>query len=137
MIFRISRNSFLNNPLFKFLGLPFLLILFVENGRKWKNHQFSSRKIIISIIKFLKNPRRDHPDPAPDGRDRGRGYRNMAGRGRGQGELKIAGGGRGRGRELKKKSWLGTGLGSGYGKIAGREEGRGYFKECRPLTLYA
>ena len=57
-----------------------MLILFVENGRKWKNYQFSNRKIIISIIKFLKNPRRDHPDPAPDGRGRGRGAKNTAGR---------------------------------------------------------
>ena len=51
-ISRISRNCFLNNHLFKFLGLPFLPILLVEIGKKWKNHQFSRQKIILSILKF-------------------------------------------------------------------------------------
>ena len=79
-IYRISRNCFLNNHLFKFLGLPFLPILLVENGEKWKNHQFSSQKSILNVLKIEKNPRRDHPDPSPDGRGRGRGEAKMDGR---------------------------------------------------------
>ena len=48
-ISRIYRSCFLNNHLFKFLGLPFLPILLVEIGEKWKSHQFSSQKIILNL----------------------------------------------------------------------------------------